>query len=207
MNYARLAALAALALVAPVSANAATNLVVNGDFDQPGSGGGWTQQAIIPGWFSESGDSIEAGNAGVYGASCRTAGCQLLEVNANRMGSVSQQVTGLRPGAGYTFGWSMAGRDGGGPQHLDVSVDGLLVGTMASSSFGGWIDRAVRFTAQGSTARINFASRNAGGNDSYGNLITNVAVGGVPEPASWAMMIIGFGMVGTVVRRRAAMLA
>jgi hypothetical protein len=28
------------------------------------------------------------------------------------------------------------------------------------------------------------------------------ATGGVPEPASWAMMIVGFGMAGTLMRRR-----
>lgn len=27
----------------------------------------------------------------------------------------------------------------------------------------------------------------------------------VPEPASWTMMIAGFGMVGTILRRRTAM--
>ena len=30
------------------------------------------------------------------------------------------------------------------------------------------------------------------------------AVGGVPEPASWAMLIAGFGLTGAVMRRRAA---
>jgi PEP-CTERM motif len=28
--------------------------------------------------------------------------------------------------------------------------------------------------------------------------------GGVPEPASWALMIAGFGLVGAAMRRRAA---
>ena len=30
------------------------------------------------------------------------------------------------------------------------------------------------------------------------------AAGGVPEPATWAMMIMGFGLVGFAARRRAA---
>lgn len=33
---------------------------------------------------------------------------------------------------------------------------------------------------------------------------TNPSVGGVPEPASWAMMLIGFGLVGNAMRRRKA---
>jgi hypothetical protein len=192
-----------LAVSISVSASAATDLVINGSFTQPNVGSGWTQQASIPGWFSETGDLIEIGNAGVYGASCASAGCQLLEVNANSFGSVSQIVSGLTPGARYAFGWSMAGRNGGGPQHLDVSVDGVTVGQMTSSNFSGWLDSVKRFTASGTTAKLNFSSSDIGGAASYGNLVTNVSVGAVPEPASWAMMIAGFGLVGHAMRRRA----
>ncbi|WP_188764074.1 PEPxxWA-CTERM sorting domain-containing protein, partial [Sandarakinorhabdus glacialis] len=31
------------------------------------------------------------------------------------------------------------------------------------------------------------------------------AVGGVPEPATWGMMIVGFGLVGAAARRRKAL--
>ena len=192
----------AILMAMPAAAQAATNLVTNGDFTQPGTGSGWTQQTSIPGWFSETGDSIEVGNAAVYGATCHSAGCQLLEVNANRLGSVSQIVSGLRTGGSYVVGWSMAGRDGGGPQQFAVSINGMQVSTMASNGFAGWIDNAVRFRAAGPTAKINFASFDAGGNQSYGNLVTNVSMGAVPEPASWAMMITGFGMIGFAARRR-----
>ncbi len=200
MNWKTLAVLAGLAV--PVSAQATINLVINGDFTQPATGSGWTQMVSIPGWFSESGDKIEVGNAAVYGATCALQSCHLLEVNANRLGSVSQIVSGLTPGARYDFGWSMAGRNGGGAQALDVAVDGVIVGQMASSGFTGWLSSVQQFTATATTAKINFASRNAGGNASYGNLVTNVSVGAVPEPASWAMMIAGFGLIGHAMRRR-----
>jgi hypothetical protein len=32
--------------------------------------------------------------------------------------------------------------------------------------------------------------------------IDNLAVGGVPEPATWAMMITGFAGMGAMIRRR-----
>lgn len=32
----------------------------------------------------------------------------------------------------------------------------------------------------------------------------NIAVGGVPEPVTWAMMIAGFGLIGSTLRRRRA---
>lgn len=191
-----------VALAMPVAAQATTNLVINGQFEQPATGTGWKQQASIPGWFSESGDLIEVGNAAVYGASCASPACQVLEVNANRFGSVSQIVAGLTPGVRYDFGWSMAGRSNSGPQFLDVLVDDVVVGQMASTGFGGWLDSVAQFTATATTAKINFASRNAGGRSSYGNLVTNVSVGAVPEPATWAMLITGFGLIGHAMRRR-----
>jgi hypothetical protein len=42
--------------------------------------------------------------------------------------------------------------------------------------------------------------------DSVGLILDNVSldVTAVPEPASWAMMIVGFGLVGAVSRRRQA---
>ena len=36
----------------------------------------------------------------------------------------------------------------------------------------------------------------------FAYLDPTVTVGGVPEPASWAMMIAGFGLVGGAMRRR-----
>lgn len=190
------------------AAEAATNLVVNGDFTNPNTGSGWTSRASIPGWVSETGDSIEVGNAGVYGATCFSATCQLLEVNANRFGSVSQLVSGLVTGGTYKFGWAYAGRNGGGAQLLDVFVNGSKVAQNSSTgSFTSWQDNALNFTATSPTAKILFSSVDAGGNSSYGNLITNVSVGAVPEPASWAMMITGFGLIGYASRRRARMVA
>jgi PEP-CTERM motif len=34
------------------------------------------------------------------------------------------------------------------------------------------------------------------------NLVYQVANNAVPEPTSWALMILGFGLVGSVLRRR-----
>lgn len=43
---------------------------------------------------------------------------------------------------------------------------------------------------------------NGTGGPRWGTWVAEIEVGTVPEPATWAMMIVGFGMVGTVSRRR-----
>ena len=42
----------------------------------------------------------------------------------------------------------------------------------------------------------------SGGNASYSGVITFMPLAAVPEPASWALMIGGFGCAGAVLRRR-----
>jgi hypothetical protein len=37
--------------------------------------------------------------------------------------------------------------------------------------------------------------------------VVGVGAGGVPEPASWALMIGGFGLAGAALRRRKALVA
>ena len=49
----------------------------------------------------------------------------------------------------------------------------------------------------------NIALPGGNGNDYNGNFRISSVAGAVPEPASWALMIGGFGMVGVAARRRA----
>jgi PEP-CTERM motif len=63
--------------------------------------------------------------------------------------------------------------------------------------------RSIFFTAgNAGSLRFNFSSSSA---DNIGPLLDNVSldISAVPEPASWAMMIAGFSLVGAGMRRRA----
>jgi hypothetical protein len=55
----------------------------------------------------------------------------------------------------------------------------------------------------GDSVQPNVAIPGGDGNDYNGNFRLNAVAAGVPEPASWALMIVGFGMVGVTARRRA----
>jgi hypothetical protein len=58
-----------------------------------------------------------------------------------------------------------------------------------------------RFTVRGSTAGETFVSMTlASSSNSFE--IDNLATGVIPEPATWAMLITGFGLVGAAMRRQ-----
>ncbi len=194
---------AAAAVLIAGSAQAATNLVVNGNFDQP-STGGFGAFVSIPGWTSNTGDTIEVGTNGTYGLACYTAACTNLELNSNFAGSVSQLVTGLVAGRTYALDWAYGTRPGGGAQAMTTFLDGVAVGSNSYTGNGAatWLLTSVRFVATGNAALLTFTGSNVGGSPSYGNEVTAVSVASVPEPAAWAMLLTGFGLLGTTLRRR-----
>ena len=63
------------------------------------------------------------------------------------------------------------------------------------------------------TASPNFANvqsvsfRSLGFRNQLDNIVVTAATGAVPEPATWAMMIAGFGLVGGAMRRRSTKIA
>lgn len=75
----------------------------------------------------------------------------------------------------------------------NTSITGIEVGV--GSGWSGTFDGAVDHV------RLSF------GSDSISADFEPDAVAAVPEPASWGMMILGFGMVGAGMRRRKAVLA
>lgn len=200
----------ALGLVASGGvAQAAANLISDGDFSSPNVGGGWGlfNYPSVGAWVSENGDQMEVGTSGVYGLGCDNPSCQLLELNANTFGKVSQTVNGLVVGKTYALSWDYGGRTSGGPQSMDVFFGGQFL-TNNSGSIGVWTTNTFNLVATATSEKLLFVGLNLGGAPSYGNEITNVSLtGGVPEPATWALMIGGFGLAGAALRRRRAVAA
>jgi hypothetical protein len=201
----RLLALSASGL-AFAGAACATNLVANGDFSSPVENGGYGIYQPAPGgWTNLTDTGVEIGATALYGLPCISTGCQNMEVNAYTFGDVVQTITGLTPGETYNLSYDYGGRTGYGPQTLDINFGGSPVST-DSGSFGSWTLYNYVVTATATSEVIEFASEATSGSAGGGNEITNVSLSAVPEPASWAVMLFGFGVSGAVLRRRRAAL-
>ena len=73
----------------------------------------------------------------------------------------------------------------------DYSLDTGGSGYNSNPGFGTAYSAYVRdHSSNGDNSALNYAFRWEGG------------AGGVPEPATWAMLIVGFGLVGAAARRR-----
>lgn len=200
---------AALALAVAVSTGTAqaANLISDGDFSTPNTFGGWGlfNAPNVGGWQNNNGDALEIGYSPIYGLACQSAGCQNLEVDANTFDNDSQLVSGLIVGQGYDLSWDYGGRTSGGPSAMDVFFGGQFL-TNNSGSVGVWTHYAFHVVANNTSESLVFQGLNLGGAPSYGNEVTNVSLtGGVPEPATWTMMIGGLGLAGAALRRRRAL--
>ena len=71
--------------------------------------------------------------------------------------------------------------------------------TGATHNSMGWTPETYTFTASGASTVLTFTDLNNG--SPYGAALDNVAIS-VPEPATWAMLISGFGVLGAALRRR-----
>ena len=129
-------------------------------------------------------------------------------------GALSQTLNGLKVGSQYTvhFNYGFAqqfGFNGDTVQGLDVSLGGETHTTgdfvVPNHGFTGWRYATMRFTATDTSETLSFLA--------HGNLpvppfaLLDGISAAAPEPASWAMMIIGLGGLGALARRRRATVA
>ena len=175
--------IAAMAFAAPATA---TQLIVNGDFET-GSFSGWTR-------FGAQGfTSVNAASAhdGDFGAS----------FSPNQPGGLSQTFFTL-PGYSYKISLWLAHTNGVATPINSIFID---FGGLNIAGFSGYASlpyTKLNFTrvATSSSTTLKLTFRDA--RPTVFRLDDVSVTGPVPEPATWALMIGGFAMVGATLRRR-----
>ena len=179
----------------------------NGSFEFGADPGSFTTlgagSTVITGW------TVGTGGIDYIGSYWQAAdGNRSLDLNGNFPGSISQTFD-VVSGQTYKVTFFLAGNTDGGPAVKTLTTTSTDA-TILFSSFNttghshadmGWTPISFDFTASGLTETLTFLSTTVDGN-AYGPALDNVTVAAVPEPSTWAMMILGFLGVGFLAYRR-----
>lgn len=209
---------AVAALLAATPAHAA-NLLVNGSFEGESNGydllGGGS--SAISGWKTTN-EGVEWFKSATYDPAncCGPAhdGLSVIDLawyvsNGTPGGGIAQSF-GTTAGASYRVSfWGInstyAGRDGTGT--VEAYIDAVLASTASlvrlspTWTGGDWTQYGFTFVANGASTMLEF--RNTQNAYQHFAVIDDVSVtASVPEPAAWALMLAGFGLVGGAMRRR-----
>jgi hypothetical protein len=146
-------------------------------------------------------------------------GAYSLDINGWDAGTISQTFNTVA-GQSYDVTFAYTRNAAGGPNLMSADVgvfngasliNGVTVSTLNNPSVYGvehgliWHDDGFTFTATGSTSTLRLAADIPGNAGVFFDTVS-VTGPGVPEPASWALMILGFGGLGVMLRRRRATL-
>jgi hypothetical protein len=223
---------AAALLIASAAHDArAANLVVNGSFeaDSFGGGGGFTLGLVgnaVTGWFIPASDGVYPWGiqSGAFGAGNARDGNQWLVLGETGQGgpstidyTIQQTINGLTAGTTYNLTFSLSSELDGTTVAEVSALSGSSTGAQNFTApasggqfWGVWGDFTYSFLATGTSATIQFKDLAVEFPNNGDVGLDNVALdvrGAVPEPSTWAMMLIGFAGLGYMAFRRKAVTA
>lgn len=193
---------AALAAGLLVANSASAAIVFFSGFETPNiPSNTWSVFASADGWTKLSGAGIEIQDH-VAGNPAAGGGDQFVELDSHNNSSMGRVIAAA---GSYSLDFLYSPRPGIGSASnvINVYLDAVLLTSLTGVGGGStaWSAHNVTFSSLAGQTLI-FAA--AGASDSLGGYVDNIqlSTGAVPEPATWAMMITGFGMAGTMLRRR-----
>ncbi len=217
-----------LAALAAAGSASAANLVTNGSFDADTVGTKIGFQGNVTGWTGGGGltflappGSADDGNQylAVYGPFPATSpdggNFILADGDPSYAGAFSQTISGLTIGKGYTVNFYQAagqqlGFTGPTTERWSVSFgNDTQLSTkysLAEAGIGAWQAQTMHFTATQASQVLTFLAVGTPNGAPPISMLDGVSLA-VPEPATWAMLIGGFGLVGAASRRRRAIAA
>lgn len=196
-----------------------------GQFDHQTVATGWSSHGynfiFAAGTGDTTGSSGESGNLSLWGthnggndvfANSPTGGNFVAADGAYEVAPIQQTIAGLKAGEAVTvsFDWAAAQQinyDGDTTEQWQVSLGNQTISTAVyanpSHSFSGWMHQSFTFTATGTSEVLSFLAVGTPGGKPPFSLLDGVSeTGSVPETATWAMMIVGLGLVGSSLRFR-----
>ena len=136
-------------------------------------------------------------------------GSYSIDLAGNEPGTISQTFDTVAGTTYQVFYW-LSGNPDGGNEVKSGSVSAMIDGDVVTQAFlsnSGLSHENMAyslysffFTADSEMTTLSFMSGPDEG--PYGPVLDLVSVAAVPEPATWAMMLIGFGGIGFAMRRR-----
>lgn|GEM_PF-1218829 len=215
-----LALAGALAGMAAAGGAAAATIVVNGSFEAgvpgdpagldnglhfaalPATGGGWDRWTALDGWTTVAGPGIEVQTDRTLPGIDAQDGQYYVELDSTANAAMQQLVT-LTPGSYALSFWYAPRTASAATNRIEWWIGGLAAGSVTGAFSGMWTEVTALFavTAPGTYA-LRFAA--AGGSDSYGGLIDNVAItpAPVPVPAGLPLLAGALALLPVLCRRR-----
>ena len=208
MRFIPLLAVAAFALSAQA---ASAGVVIQDDFSSSTPVLNWAGDSVfksIPQPGNVDGlPSIDLVASGTYGITT-PGGVNTVDLDgstgyANNPAGELQSVTSLALGT-YVVQFQLSGNQrGAGAQDTIVSIGGQSQDLGYLPSDSPWTKYLLTFVgASGQVAFTDYGPVPTVLSDQQGNLLINVTVSAVPEPSTWAMMVLGFAGVGFLAYRR-----
>jgi len=202
------AAIAALAGFASVPANAAVNLIADGNFDTPLSAGNFTTYSATQSFGAGNVWSVSSGSVDEIGGYWQAppAGGGSVDLSGNSAGAIQQSFNATT--GNYNLQFYLSGNPDGGlatTKQITVSIGGVTqdffytLGGSNSRSNMNYVLETLAFTSLGGPNLVSFTSDT---DSAFGGVIGGVTVSAIPEPATWTMLLLGFGAIGWTLRRR-----
>jgi hypothetical protein len=204
---------AAATLSVASSAQATINLLVNPGFENGINPGGSTtlvadDETSITGW-KVVGAGVNYVSEPFWDAAEGTRSIELLSNN----GGIRQRVFGFTPGKRYILKFNVSADPANtSPVAKAVAYTVSVTGGVAAADFYTFVPGtnapnnmqyvAEEYSFIASQTYQDLLFKASGRNGAFGPVIDSVSVSMIPEPSTWAMLILGFGLVGVASRRR-----
>ena len=158
-----------------------------------------TNQTTFNGGWVVSGGTVDLiGNPAFYDFLPGNGRYVDLDGSSSQAGEFHKDLS-LTGGQQYILAFDLAGSQRGSVENVNVNF-GSAVDNLAVNSGDGFSNHTLLFTPS-TTGIYSLIFQNAGG-DNVGALLDNVSVSAVPEPETYAMLLVGLGLLGFMARRR-----